>query len=47
MAVTLKNKCEAKVNLDLAKTEFDLLMMRVPSSFIVVPSCLEKNQKNV
>ena len=28
MTLTLEDKCEAKVNYDLAKIEFDLLMMR-------------------
>ena len=30
MTLTLEDKCEVKVNEDLAKIEFDPLMMRVP-----------------
>ena len=29
MTLTLEDKCEAKVNDDLVKIEFDLLMLRV------------------
>ena len=35
MTVTLENKCEAKVNYHLAKIEFDLLMIRVPSAVLI------------
>ena len=35
MTLTLEDKCETKVNYDLAKIEFDLLMMRV-KNFLVV-----------
>ena len=30
MTLTLEDKCEAKVESDLAKIEFDLLMIKVP-----------------
>ena len=38
MTLTLEDKCEAKVNYDLAKIEFDLLMIRVPST-LLIPCC--------
>ena len=38
MTLTLKDKCEAKVNYDLAKIEFDLLMARETST-VLIPCC--------
>ena len=35
MTLTLEDKCEAKVKSDLAKTEYDLLMIRVPSTMLI------------
>ena len=35
MTLTLQDKREAKVNYDLAKIEFDLLMIRVPSAVLI------------
>ena len=35
MTLTLEDKREAKVNYDLAKIEFDLLMIRVPSAVLI------------
>ena len=36
MTVALEDKCEPKVNYDLAKIEFDLLMMRVPLAVFIL-----------
>ena len=36
MTLTLEDKCEAKVKSDLAKIEFDLLMIRVPSTVLIL-----------
>ena len=35
MTVTLEDKCEAKVKTELHKTEFDLLMIKVPSTVFI------------
>ena len=35
MTITLKDKCEAKVKTELDKTEFDLLMIKVPSTVFI------------
>ena len=40
MTLTLEDKCEAKVKFDLAKIEFDLLMIRVPST-VLIPCCVK------
>ena len=45
MTLTLKHKCEATVNCDLTKTEFGLLMKRVPSAVII--SCCTKSLSKV
>ena len=44
MTLTLEDMCEAKVNYDLAKIEFDLLMMRVPSA-VYTPYCTRPSSK--
>ena len=35
MTLTLEDKCEVKVKFDLAKIEFDLLMIRAPSTVLI------------
>ena len=40
MTLTLEDKCEAKIKSDLAKIEFDLLMIRAPSTVLI--SCCTK-----
>ena len=35
MTLTLEDKCEVKVKSDLAKIEFDLLMIRAPSTVLI------------
>ena len=35
MTLTLEDKCEAKVNYDLAKIEFDLLIIRETSTVLI------------
>ena len=44
MTLTLEDKCEAKVNYDLAKIEFDLLMMRAPSAVFTL-CCTQPSSK--
>ena len=44
ITLTLEDKCEAKVNYDLAKIEFDLLMMRAPSA-VFTPCCIQPSSK--
>ena len=44
MTLTLEDKSEAKVNYDLAKFEFDLLMIRVPSA-VLIPCCTKPLSK--
>ena len=36
ITLTLKEKCEVKVNYDLAKIKFDLLMIGVPSAVLIL-----------
>ena len=36
MTLKLEDKCEAKVKSDLAKIEFDLLMIRAPSTVLIL-----------
>ena len=45
MTLTLEDKCEVKVNYELAKTEFDLLMIRVPATMFI--PCCTKPLSNV
>ena len=35
MTLKLEDKCEVKVKSDLAKIEFDLLMIRAPSTVLI------------
>ena len=44
MTLTLEDKCEVKVNYDLAEIELDLLMMRAPSS-VFTPCCTQPSSK--
>ena len=44
MTLTLEDKCEAKVNYDLAKIEFDLLMMRATLAAFT-PCCTQPSSK--
>ena len=44
MTLTLEDKCEAKVSYHLAKIEFDLLMIRVPSA-VLIPCCTKPLSK--
>ena len=44
MTLTLEDKCEAKVNYDLTKIEYDLLMMRAPSAAFK-PCCTQPSSK--
>ena len=44
MTLTLEDKCEVKVNYDLAEIEFDLLMMSVPSA-VFTPYCTQPSSK--
>ena len=44
MTLTLKDKYETAVNYSLAKIEFDLHMMRVPSA-VFVPCCTQPSSK--
>ena len=38
MILILEDKCEAKINYKLAKIEFDLIVIRVPSA-VLLPCC--------
>ena len=44
MTLTLKDKFEVKVKSDLAEIEFDLLMIRVPST-LLIPCCTKPLSK--
>ena len=44
MTLTHEDKCEVKVKSDLAKIEFDLLMIRVPST-VLTPCCTKPLSK--
>ena len=45
MTLTLEDKCEVKVNYELPKIEFDLLMIRVPAAMLI--PCCTKPLSNV